>query len=658
MPTTVSNTVSKDGLTVTAYPGDGDVLLAFSLDANALQNKSLAGFAIQCTTPAGQASFIPNRLNFSQAMTSATTPGQRAWTTSDKAPFQKFHWVHFPANVVPGTFHYKVTARFWQGSDLTDGPSAEVPIELIPAKPGNFEFGFTRGYLTSQAYAERFQNKDIRQEPKTLDYDTQPFQAQYEWLGFHARKLIFTLLQECVNDPSITVDLFAYDLDEPDILKMLEALGPRLRAFLDNAPLHTGKALEVQAHERLVQSAGAANIKQGHFRRFAHDKIIIQKKNGKAVKVLAGSANFSVRGFYVQANNVLLFGDPAIADQYEQVFEKSFSDMAGFTGSPLAAKYFDFPNQAGVPNFSVSFAPHADASVSLDKVIAALKGAKSSVLFAVMELGGGGDVLSTLQQLHTSGNIFSYGMTQSDAGFTVYKPGQPGVLVPFAALDKSVPPPFDKEWRGGLGQVIHDKFVVADFNDSNPVVFTGSSNLAKGGEESNGDNLLAIYDKDVAYAFAVEAMRLIDHYQFRAAMQTATDVKPMMLKSADSPQKWYARDYDPNDIHNLQRLLLATGPSGGTAVPHGAPVAESGGIVGTAAEKKPAPKAQKKPPEPKTKAIVKPKKPAVKAKAGKTKARKPAPKKMAPKAKVKKTPPKAKGKKAIVKKPRRAVRKR
>jgi hypothetical protein len=66
---------------------------------------------------------------------------------------------------------------------------------LIPAKPGNFEFGFTRGYLTSQAYAERFQNKDIRQEPKTLDYETQPFQAQYEWLGYHARKLIFTLLK-------------------------------------------------------------------------------------------------------------------------------------------------------------------------------------------------------------------------------------------------------------------------------------------------------------------------------------------------------------------------------------------------------------------------------------------------------------------------------
>src|ERR1035441_2473609 len=47
-----------------------------------------------------------------------------------------------------------------------------------------------------------------------------------------------------------------------------------------------------------------------------------------------------------------------------------------------------------------------------------------------------------------------------------------GVLVPFSALIKQVPPPFDKEFTGGAGQVIHDKFIVIDFNDANPVVFT------------------------------------------------------------------------------------------------------------------------------------------------------------------------------------------
>ncbi len=297
-----------------------------------------------------------------------------------------------------------------------------------------------------------------------------------------ARKMIFDLLGECLADPSITVDLFAYDLDEPDIVDKLEALGTRLRAVLDNAPLHVGAALEVVAHARLVKSAGAGNIIQGHFKRFAHDKIIIAKKNGKAVKVLTGSANFfKMRRLTIQANNVLLFSDPKVADQYEQVFQSVFTNMPKFSSSPLASKWFDFPNEGGgVPNFSVSFAPHKVASVSLGQVQQALNNAKSSVMFAIMELQGGGTVLKTVENLHTSGKVFSYGMTQSVKGFTVYKPGQPGVLVPFAALIKNVPPPFNQEFTGGPGQVIHDKFIVIDFNDKNPVVSAGSSNLAEG----------------------------------------------------------------------------------------------------------------------------------------------------------------------------------
>jgi hypothetical protein len=573
---TPSNTASNNGLTITAYAGDGDVLLAFSLDKDRLGN--LAGFAIECAPPTGQPYFLPNRLNFTQAITSDTTPQQRTWTSSYDAPFQKFHWVHFPAEIVAGEkghhiFRYKVIARYCGASGLEDGPSAEVSVDLSSQDFDNFEFGFTRGYLTSQAYAAKFQNKDFRKEPKTLDYDTAPFEAQYEWLGYHARPMIFNLLKQCVSDPAMTVDLFAYDLDEPDILTMLEALGPRLRAFLDNAKLHTGTALEVQAHTRLVQSAGMSNVKQGHFKRFAHDKIIIQKKDGQPVKVLTGSANFSVRGLYVQANNVMVFDNPGVAELYEKVFDEAFDDMSGFSSSPLATQWFpqhDSEFQSpGLPKFQVSFAPHRDASVSLDKVTEALKNAKSSILFAVMALGGGGDVLQTLGNLHLSGKVFSYGMTQSDAGFFVYKPGETGVLVPFAALDKHVPPPFDKEWRGGQGQVIHDKFIVIDFNDENPVVFTGSSNLAEGGEQSNGDNLLAIYDPVVARAFAIEAIRLVDHYQFRAAVTAAGDANPVMLTACGSQKDWWERDYDENDMHCTQRELFALGPAGAPMLPHG-----------------------------------------------------------------------------------------
>ena len=572
MPTAPTDRASNNGLTVAAYAGDGDVLLAFSLDDSLFKQNDLAGFSIQLTPPNGQPQFLMNRLNFSQPVTSQTTPQQQQsqWTTSQNAQFQKFHWVHFPADVGPGQYAYRVTARYCQGNTVVDGPSAEVSLELVPQQAGNFAVGLTRGYISSQAYATKFKNAPIRPDPKSLDYDTKPFQPAYEWLGWHGRKLVFDLLTECVNDKSITVDMFAYDFDEPDIVKMCEALGPRLRAFLDNASLHLGTALEVQTHERLVKSAGAANIKQGHFQRFAHDKIIIQKKNGKPTKVLTGSANFSVRGLYVQANNILVFNDPKIAAAYDQVFESVFNNMAGYVKSDLAKQWFEFPNEGGgIPNFKVSFAPHPKPPVSMDLVNQALQNAKSSVMFAVMELGGSGNVLQTLQKLHLSGKVFSYGMTQTDAGFTLYKPGQPGQLVPFSALVKQVPPPFDKEFTGGAGQVIHDKFIVIDFNDANPVVFTGSSNLADGGETQNGDNMLAIYDPAVARIFATEAIRLVDHYYFRAAVSKATKVSPLILSPCGGQAKWWARDYDPQNMRNVQRLLFADGPSAVTTIPAG-----------------------------------------------------------------------------------------
>ena len=111
MPATVTEVLApkttssrKGELTLRAYAGDGDVLLAYSLDRSQLEKNRLAGFAIQCTPPAGHPYFLLNRLSFGQAVSNTTTPQQRTWTSSNDAPFQKFHWVHFPADIVAGEF--------------------------------------------------------------------------------------------------------------------------------------------------------------------------------------------------------------------------------------------------------------------------------------------------------------------------------------------------------------------------------------------------------------------------------------------------------------------------------------------------------------------------------------------------------------------------
>ena len=554
----IHTSATKDGLTIKIYRGDGAAMLAFNLDER--HTKNLAGFAIKRTAPGGKADYLHNRLGFASCITADTKAEDIGGHPTNEAPLQKYRWIDIPEEMKPGEFHYEVTAMYFdKGDQLKAGTSVQASLEIEPRKVGAFEFGFTRAYLSSQAYTALFKNALIRPAKKTLDYDTKSYQKQYEWLGYHARKLVFDFVDECVKDKSITVDLFAYDLDEPDFMRAMQKLGKRLRAYLDNAPLHTKPgALEIEAHKRLVKSAGAANVKQGHFHRFAHNKVMIQKKNGKPVKVLTGSANFSVRGLYVQANNILVFDDPQTAALYEAAFEQAFNAADKFSSSEIAEGWHEVDDK-GLPKFAVAFSPHKTATVSLQRVADAIQKAESSVVFAVMELSGGGPVLDDLKALPSKKNMFSYGMTQAMGSVKVYKPGQSsGVIVPFEYLKGKVPPPFQDEYSGGSGIVIHDKFVVVDFNGKNPAVFTGSSNLASGGEEANGDNLLAIYDPAVAAAYAVEAVRLVDHYHFRANMKEADASKPICLQGSDAKVKWWEPYYDPKNIYYHERVLFSS----------------------------------------------------------------------------------------------------
>jgi phosphatidylserine/phosphatidylglycerophosphate/cardiolipin synthase-like enzyme len=534
-------------------------MLAFNFDQP--PQPGFAGFAIQCTAPDGSQLYLKNRLSFGGQITADTTPGQRhaMLTDSNLAPYQKFRWVDFSSSRGPGQYKYTVSAMYRKpDGSLEARATADASMALGPYQSGNLQVGFTRGFLSSQAYVDQFKNAPIRPAQKSIGYDTAPFAKQWEWLGFHASKLVFDFLSNCLADKDSTLDMFAYDLDHPQVIQTLVSFGKRLRAVLDNAPLHSKPgAMEIEAKQALLASAGAENIKIGHFQRFSHDKVFVQKKNGVPVRVLTGSANWSVRGLYVQANNVLVFDDAETAGQYEAAFEQSFSDMPGFAASELAEGWIDMSQRPGLPKFAVAFSPHKSADVSLNRVAEAIKNAKSSVLFAIMELSGAGPVISEVKSLAAANtNIFSYGVTQSLAGMSLYKPGATGgILTPFAYLAKNVPPPFNAETSGGAGQVIHDKFVVVDFDTDTPAVFTGSSNLSAGGEEENGDNLLAISDPAVASIYAVQALGLVDHFHFRAVMQTATQAAPLTLDATDN---WWQEYYQDGTLKARERALFCS----------------------------------------------------------------------------------------------------
>jgi hypothetical protein len=559
---------TQDGLTVKAHRGEGAVLLAF--DVTPELAPALAGFAVEYTAPDGRSHTLVNRLTFGDAIVAETTPEQRQQiaTKTTEAPLQKFHWVDFPPNVMPGVFSYRVTAMlFDDGSEdaIHAGPSTSVAVELLRQPHARFKLGFTRGYVSSQAYAARFGNAPLTPRPQPISYDTAPFAERYAWLGFGARKLVFDFLDEALADPAISLDVFAYDLNESDVVAKLAQLGPRLRILLDDSRSHVPRGpddrsppLEAAARTLLEQSAGAANVHVGHFQRFSHDKVLIQRRGNDAVKVLSGSANFSVRGLYVQSNNVFVFDDPGVAARYEEAFAQSWEQpLSDFDTSAISARWFELGDSDGLPSGAVSFSPHADQSVSLQRVADAIRDASSSVLFAIMEIGrSSGLAMDEIRRLPRRPELYAFGMTQNldgDLKVTTPTDTEP-TFIPFTFLKDKVPANFRAEVSGGAGQVIHHKFVVCDFNGDRPVAFAGSSNLSGGGEEQNGDNLVAFTDPGVATAFAVEAIQLIDHYRFRAVQQDATSDRPLRLKRRS--EDWTRDFFDPRSPRCRERELF------------------------------------------------------------------------------------------------------
>jgi hypothetical protein len=548
------------GLTFKLYRGEGAALLAFDL-APDLATPDFVGFSIEVRYPgADHWGVLHNRLHFDYP----PTPQRPRTFPSTEAPFQKFRWIHVPSEILPGLFRYRVTACYMQADGtLRKGVSVDAQVSLEAQTISQFvNIGFTRGFASSQAYGDRFDNETrilppARSAPRAyLDLDMAPFERNYQWLGFEARQLILQVLEQVASDPGLTLDALIYESKEPDILRRLEQLGPRLRAIIDDHG-EQGATDSCESLSAARLSAAGAQVKRLHFSSQQHNKVLIVRREGKAIRVLGGSTNFALRGLYIQANNVLLFDDETVAGKFGEVFDAYWTAPAAFRKNPLSQQWWVVRDEPG-SRVSLCFAPHADSALSLDPIATSIEQATSSVLYSIVFLNLiNGKVRTALDELMQRA-LFSYGVAQRTGKLALRKPDGSVGLLPFAFLASNAPAPFRAEWSGNAGNMVHNKFVVTDFNGANPTVYTGSSNLAGGGEKNNGDHLIRIEDRKVAVVYAIEALRLFDHFHFRVnaskpgALQTLRLAKP----PAAGEKPWFDAYYRQGHVKARDRELF------------------------------------------------------------------------------------------------------
>ena len=553
----ISGKNAKALFTLKIHRGDGMALLAMNWK-NGRPSNDFVGFAIEYKPPGSDRFFVlQNRLSF-PSPGGALNPNRLSTRLS---PIQKFRWVHFPFNAeLLGKFIYRVTPVFMDKNDLLSyGEFQEVAIELRrETYPGKLNVAFTRGFVSSQAFVDKYQNisgglSTLIPSNANAGLDFVPTHPKTEealtWMGFEARSAILEVLNQAIDDAAAEVRVVAYDLNEPEVVSRLQKLGGRLKIIIDNSADHAHEnSAESAAEQRLKQTAGAGNVKRQHMGSLQHNKTIIV--NGPKVQaVVCGSTNFSWRGFFVQANNaVVLRGKKAVAP-FLTAFENYWqSDSAADFGATASAQWSDI-GLSGI-DAKVAFSPHNKSNALLKSIADDIgNNTKSCLLYSLAFLyQTDGPVTGAIKKITADSKIFVYGISDRKVGGFDFQDPDGNIAPVFpSALSKNLPEPFKSEPVGGSGIRMHHKFVVVDFDKPSARVYLGSYNFSDPADNKNGENLLLIRDRRIAVSYAVEAIRIFDHYHFRVIQQEAGKAKrPLVLQKPpriEGKKSWWEEDY-------------------------------------------------------------------------------------------------------------------
>jgi len=550
----VSGTNAAALFSLKLHRGDGMTLVAMNWKSGT-PPKDFVGFAIEYKEPGGDKFFsLKNRLAFPGA-NEEVNPNKLSTRLS---PIQKFRWVHFPRNAeLAGEFVYQVTPVFMNEADeLSYGESQQAAIELRrETYPGVLNVTFTRGFVSSQAFVDRYGKDAIKtllplKADKGLDFTpTHPKADEaLAWMGFEARTAILEVLDQAIADQTAAIRVVAYDLNEPEIVSRLEKLGSRLKVIIDDEGSH-GKptSSETIAAKRLAVSAGAANVKRQHLGQLQHNKTIVV--DGKVQAAVCGSTNFSWRGIFVQNNNaIVLRGKSAV-----KIFLAAFDDYwASATAAAFGKTGSAAWNDLGLTSIDaeIGFSPRAKKNAVLTTIADDISRNTTSSLFYSLAFlyQTKGAIRNAFIKHQKDDDIFSYGISDRPvAGLDLQKPDGKVRIVRPEVLEANLPQPFKAEPTGGGGLRLHHKFVVIDFDKPTARVYMGSFNFSAAADTSNGENLLLIRDRRIAVSYVIEALRIFDHYEFRVTQLDKKKAKKK-LQLAKPPRKagekaWWAEDY-------------------------------------------------------------------------------------------------------------------
>ncbi len=270
-----------------------------------------------------------------------------------------------------------------------------------------------------------------------------------------------------------TIDVAIYEFDLPviaDALLRAKGRGVQVRLVTDTDSVE----------EPVIQDLRKAKIAVVDDQRDAimHDKFIVIDQ----AAVWTGSMNFTENDAYRNNNSFIEIASTRLAANYTREFEEMFTDHAFGPDSPA-----DTPNP-----------------------VITLNGTRIENYFAP-EDGVAAHILDLLNSAKTSIYFMAYSFTRTDMAGVLIEKARAGVTVQGVFERRQIAAGGDAAWNALTGAGLdvrqdgnrynlHSKVFIVD----QQAVVMGSYNFTQNAEKANDENVLILYNADIARAYYAE----------------------------------------------------------------------------------------------------------------------------------------------------------
>jgi phosphatidylserine/phosphatidylglycerophosphate/cardiolipin synthase-like enzyme len=547
------------------YSNSDDALLQWTVDS--LDDHTI-GFAIRRKLSRPRQGTVTDWLdNYSPPGPGDHQRGEHR--SSEVWPFRSFSWTDH--SVDPGDkVSYRVVPVLASSPALRDDMASEwsetVAVGAKSATP--YSAYFNRGFVISQ-FVSRYLDDHYPglTRTKALDKLKDDIGTNFEdemraQLSGQVREAMLGLLAD-VQRGKGHIYAALFELGDDQLIKGLEALGPRAHVVLANGSIEVkkdknDKPIETTAEARKRDEnkparkrliAKRVDVEEAN--RFvspgslAHNKfVVVTTAAGEARRVWTGSTNWTTTGLCTQLNNGLLVEDPAVADLYLKQWH-ALRD-AGSSHPPELATSNGTPGEIGDPKpgdvrASVRFTRDRQR-VDLGELGEIVRGTNEGLLFLMFIPGGSGVLADVLKLAADKPSLLVRGVvsqlpdgrqdekTGTTTTLRTRLVGAPGALAKPQTYNvvqpQGMPHPAAgwavettrNQFLGEIGHaIIHSKVLVVDPFSDDPTVVTGSHNFSISASGENDENFIVVRgDRALAEAYAVNVDSAWRHYAGRA----------------------------------------------------------------------------------------------------------------------------------------------